>query len=41
MFLSFKYDIIMHILGEIMEIREIDEKVKLLKTKVSEFWGLL
>ena len=41
MFLSFKYDIIMHILGEIMEIREIEEKVKLLKTKVSEFWGLL
>jgi len=24
-----------------MEIREIEEKVKLLKTKVSEFWRLL
>lgn len=41
MFLTVKYDIIMHILGDIMEIREIEEKVKLLKTKVSEFWRLL
>ena len=41
MFLTTKYDIILHILGEIMEIREIEEKVKILKTKVSEFWGLL
>ena len=41
MFLNIKCDIILHILGEIMEIREIEEKVKLLKTKVSEFWRLL
>lgn len=41
MFLTIKCDIILHILGDIMEIREIEEKVKLLKTKVSEFWRLL
>ena len=41
MFLRIKYVIILHILGDIMEIREIEEKVNLLKTKVSEFWRLL
>lgn len=28
-------------IGDVMEIRELENKVKALKSKVDEFWGLL
>ena len=28
-------------IGDVMEIRELENRVKTLKTKVNEFWGLL
>ena len=37
MFLTIKYDIIVHILGDIMEIREIEERLeKIQEIKLSE-----